>query len=110
MKITIDANPVVQEILKEELLNEIKATLPKDEFSAGIVDGGASSEKGFLEDFSIALLSELAAELFGKILQKFSKKHKVKISIQEADGRKIDVSYCGEDFSKLEQFLVQCVK
>jgi maltose-binding protein MalE len=107
MRISIDATPAVREVLRDELWKELQAQLPADSFR---VEADESAEKGVWEDLGIAVLSKIAVEIIGKVIATFTKKHKVKVKIQEADGRKIDVSYSGDDYSKLEVFLTECIK
>ena len=110
MKILIEANPVVRTVLTEELCKELRVQLSSADYRIESVSPETALEKGFAENISISVLTKLAAKVIGEIIVAFTKKHKVKIIIQEADGRKIEVSCSGDECEKLENFLIACVK
>lgn len=110
MKILIETEPLARAVLNEELCNELHAQLSELDFCVEPANPELALEKGFVDTINISVLTKLAAKVTGEIIRAFTKKHKVKITIQEADGRKIVVSYSGDECEKLENFLIACVK
>lgn len=108
MRIVVNASPAVREVLRDELWKELQVGLPVGEFC--LEAAAESSEKGLWEDIVISVLSSVAAEIVGKIISSFTKKYKVEITILEADGRKIDVSYKGDSCEELEKFLLTYIQ
>lgn len=104
MKISIAASQAANEVLLGELWSEFETRLPASDFYK-LGPEEAYGEKGFLDSLVIAILSEIAAEIVGKILSEFTKKYRVKLHIEEPDGRTIDISYFGDNDEELATFL-----
>ena len=108
MTITIKPQSNHSEILQEELRAEIRKSLPESQYFLNT--SNPDNEKGLFAEIGISILTELAAKLFGKLLDSFTKKYGVEIVIEAPDGGRITVSYTGAELPELEQFLIAGVK